>query len=867
MKINRVKAEKNARKFNKGSFFANLYYFFELYKFVATLILGFALVAFIIVLVLDFTIPDKLEEADKSTTLKLFDQLQMANKHEEAIVLMEYKGDLLKEDPRELEYRIKLSDSYIHVGDYSKAEKVLQDAWTNAPRHLSQCKDDDIKNFLKFGTARVIYQFYERTGDTIKQKEFFDEYKASYRRCKSNIIQNNLDRLNGEMWGMKIDQLNIDELIEYDSIVVLSLSDKIKAKQEMMAYIDKIMPQPVYGVAYKMKCLNKLIGWSFEIGDLAEAYIRIAQAVDLARLLQATDQNEVLGELSDYCYAIHDVPLSKTLYMKYQEYLDDNYKDTDDEYLKNKARSFRYLENEGKWDELISNLTSYCVGMRTQISHNIPTMTEEQREYYAERFDQPYKYAIRLLQQHPDDRLARLCFDNITFKNGLLLRSNISIENSIKQLGDSLVLKEYEELKSCRRELVYQSVSGKRFFSDTDKLKKKVSKLEKDLAMKCTDFKTKNQTVENGYEQIQKGLANNEAIVDFVENEGKLLALVLQKRVGVTYVPIGDVSQIQEKLKRPIREIYHDEELTKHIWSKVAGIVNNCSNVYYVPVGIFTQIALGTLYLGEGKYLCDNKNIRLLSNPSDIIESKNLRLGNNISMVSLWGGIDYGYGGQSNTAAPHQLRSAIKRGENLVNLRYAMQEVDGISSMLNSNNIHNIVYRGDKASESAFKGRSGKGDFIIHISTHGFFNESSDMRQSMLESGLFFAGANRYWSNDTLVCEPGHEDGILRAVEISAINLSGCGIVVLSACETGLGYSSTSEGVYGLQRAFKLAGAKQVLMSLWDVDDRATSILMTEFYKNLLDGLSSDDALEKSKIEVRKQYPSPEDWGAFVLLH
>jgi CHAT domain-containing protein len=137
----------------------------------------------------------------------------------------------------------------------------------------------------------------------------------------------------------------------------------------------------------------------------------------------------------------------------------------------------------------------------------------------------------------------------------------------------------------------------------------------------------------------------------------------------------------------------------------------------------------------------------------------------------------------------------------------------------------------------------------------------------MFESGLFFAGANKYWSNDTLKLELGQEDGILRAAEIATLDLTGCELVVLSACETGLGYSDTSEGVYGLQRSFKLAGAKYVLMSLWDVDDRATTLLMTEFYKNILSGKSLEDALDNSKKTVKMAYPSPEDWGAFVLLH
>jgi CHAT domain-containing protein len=187
--------------------------------------------------------------------------------------------------------------------------------------------------------------------------------------------------------------------------------------------------------------------------------------------------------------------------------------------------------------------------------------------------------------------------------------------------------------------------------------------------------------------------------------------------------------------------------------------------------------------------------------------------------------------------------------------------------MLSDKHILNKVYSSNEATEKSFKNRNGKKDYVLHISTHGFFNEKSDQANSMLESGLFFAGANRYWSNDSIRLEPEQDDGILRAAEISELNLNGCSLVVLSACETGLGYSDTSEGIFGLQRAFRLAGANYVLMSLWDVDDRATAMLMTEFYKNLLDDVDLDTALKNSKKRVREFYPSPKDWGGFVLLH
>jgi CHAT domain-containing protein len=136
----------------------------------------------------------------------------------------------------------------------------------------------------------------------------------------------------------------------------------------------------------------------------------------------------------------------------------------------------------------------------------------------------------------------------------------------------------------------------------------------------------------------------------------------------------------------------------------------------------------------------------------------------------------------------------------------------------------------------------------------------------MYNCGLFFAGSNQYWINDSIPADI-RTDGILRAAEIATMDFTNCELVVLSACETGLGYNDTSEGVYGLQRAFRLAGDNKILMSLWKVGDEPTSLLMQEFYKSLLEGNSPNHALSVAKSFVRKSYKSPKDWGGFVILN
>lgn len=869
MKINRISEESYDKQSKKERFIINLYYFLTFVRYIGIAIIAVAFFAFVLIFALDKTIPSDLESLDTMTTLKMFNELQEANRHHDAITLMEYKGNVINNSPLELEYKSKLADSYVHVGDYSKAEKVLLDIWRHVPIYLKNVQDPRMEGVLKFALSRQLYQFYEHMSDKTNMLKYYNIYKKYYNT-------NSLDSIivkthNQKLWTKSISEINHQELVEYDSIVISYFDSPKSAIYSMEKFVDKIMYKREYGPAFKVKCLNKLIGWQLQDKQLFNAYPRIQQAVNIVRTMQSIDEYKVLGELSDYCYEIHDIQTSKTLYKRYEYYLSEQYSENDFEYLVNYNRKFRYYEDEKDWQTLEDELVKYCNGMRQQISNNIPSMTDEQREHFVVGFDKAHSSAIEALQKHPTKKLAELCFDNISFRNGLLLRSNLAIKNSISRLGDKKVTALYNALIKSRRDLVYESISG-RIIKNTDKIESRINELEKELALKCTDFKTTKENNDYKHNILQKSLSNTESVVELVEHKGSLFALVLEKNTGVSYISIGKISSIQNTLHKSIDDIYHDERLTKFIWENISKVIPNVSKIYYLPIGKFNQIALGSLYMGKNRYLCDIINLHLLQDPSSLVNKEQLLAdsylftsSNKYRMVSLWGGIDYGE--NTKLFSGNNRRSAIKRGESIVPLIFTKLEVEKISSMLKEKAIANKVYENAMATKTSFKKRSGKGDYILHISTHGFFNDSTSLSNSMLSSGLFFAGANNYWCDNYAQIGKGKDDGILRSAEIANINLSGCSLVVLSACETGLGFSDSSEGVYGLQRAFKLAGAKKILMSLWEVDDRATTILMTNFYRYLLEGKDANTALEISKKVVRNQYPSPEEWGAFVLIN
>ncbi len=216
-----------------------------------------------------------------------------------------------------------------------------------------------------------------------------------------------------------------------------------------------------------------------------------------------------------------------------------------------------------------------------------------------------------------------------------------------------------------------------------------------------------------------------------------------------------------------------------------------------------------------------------------------------------------------------------------------LTEAKHIQLICEQHEINAIIDTGTYATEESFKSLNGKRDpFILHIATHGYFfsnpkyltREDSNKHNWGLEknnvfkwsddpflrSGLIFAGANNTWGKADHVSNS-TEDGILTSYEISNLDLSNCQLVVLSACETGLGDIKGSEGVYGLQRAFKIAGVKNIIMSLWKVPDEQTSELMTSFYTYCFAGKSIHDALQAAQTDMKKKYP-PYYWAGFKLL-
>jgi CHAT domain-containing protein len=303
-----------------------------------------------------------------------------------------------------------------------------------------------------------------------------------------------------------------------------------------------------------------------------------------------------------------------------------------------------------------------------------------------------------------------------------------------------------------------------------------------------------------------------------------------------------------------------------YYWKNIAELTNSSDKKLYTSIdGIYNQVNINTIELPSGRHLLDSKDVQFVTNTKDILSFKNNKT--NSHTAFLLGYPDYKLDLPDNLAKLSPLPGTKK-------------EVKTIEGLLkaNSYNVKSVFAR--NATEETLK--NIKSPYILHIATHGYFLENTvenaeDTRafgiepmkayeNPLLRSGLLLAGADRAINEMNTKENKDNDDGILNAFEAMVLDLDNTDLVILSACQTGLGEIKNGEGVYGLQRSFQVAGASSVITSLWEVSDEGTQDLMSAFYKYWLQSGDKHGAFRKAQLEIKEKYKYPFYWGAFVLV-
>ncbi len=862
------------KKFLFSRFFGELYYFFALHLYAIFTILGCALSIAILLFFAELIFPKAVHIFNYSMTDKVFTELVNDHKYHAAVAFMETKKDLIEESKDPYAFRQELADCYIHIGDYPKAleQYRLLRKWfddrikTEAPENWSTSQLKQFKDFINICFIKEEFRIYLKMGDIANVRKYYGELKTlhettDWEKFGTIFDEDGQKKLNGLLDGRKFEDGFRLELIQGKYF-----TDPDEAISDMEKYAIDVANSKKFNQVYKLRLFNELIRMLIAQDEriAARHYLEIA-----LKIVDSLEYNPIifkqLGELSEYCYQLNDIEDGRKLLKKYLYYIDDTYDKRDIESAVAYSMTFKYLEEDKEWEKLTERVIDASAALREQISNNYTGMTSAQREYFIEQFKPLFSYANKLMEMNPSDKLAVSCFENNMFLQGLLLRSETSVANAIVAMGNQELLHKYNRYVEASQELVSrQYISGPGNFYAKKKLEKEIEMLEQEIANASMNFRRENETSNLSVSKLKKSIDKNEIVMQIVDGDKTMFALLLDKSGHVTYKPICTKELLSQIIKTP-GSLYVDSVAVSHLFGSIIPLIEG-KEIYLSTSGPFSQISFNALPANEnGLTFADLAKVHMIGSPSEIptiksLDKMNLTTKNSI----LWGGVDYG-SSDSISSTVSQTRG-ILRGDILRQLPHSLNEVNQIAALLHKTGSKPTVIQGSAATEKSFTSRNHKGDYILHVSTHGFFHDSSSFTNPMQNSGLLFANSQKYWSNDTLATSINEADGILRADEIAKLDLSGCRLVVLSACQTGLG-EYNSEGVYGLQRAFKLAGAQSVLMSLWSIDDSATRDLMIEFYKNMISGKEPDEALVSAQRSLRDKRYSPDKWAAFVLLN
>ncbi len=460
-----------------------------------------------------------------------------------------------------------------------------------------------------------------------------------------------------------------------------------------------------------------------------------------------------------------------------------------------------------------------------------------------------------------DARYAELGYDALLFTKGLLLNSTIELSRLLQEEGNNAALNLLNKWRKMNQE--YQTLQQKGDYVQANKLKVKVDDIERELIATSKLYGDYTEGLTVSYKEVQANLREGDIAIEFFsyqkDAQSRMYgALMLCKSQSPKYIPIG----LDKDWGKLIDNCYANDKLFNVLFANLKSDFPSSQDgtIYFSADGFLHTIAIENLPGAEPYNFNRLSSTRELALKHDNSE--------NIKDMVVIGGVKYGVG----KLAEYYQESEAENREALDVLSYlsgTKNEAEKINNLF-SQKVDVSMMIADNATESKFKKLSGQRIGLLHIATHGFFNQPSDIRDpSMFEtevmkaSGLYLAGAQ-----NTLWGEPEREmkeDGILSAHEISSLDLRGLKLSVLSACETGKA-SIGSDGVFGLQRGFKQAGAEGIMMSLWKVNDKATQMLMEEFYNRLADGANPYAALREAQKIVRNEYPDPQYWAAFILI-
>jgi CHAT domain-containing protein/tetratricopeptide (TPR) repeat protein len=551
------------------------------------------------------------------------------------------------------------------------------------------------------------------------------------------------------------------------------------------------------------------------------------------------------------------------------------------------------------------------VDIQKIVNSYFPSLSEKEKGQFWSTmkgyYDSFNSFAIKRMKDNP--AIIGDMYDNQLVTKALLFSSISKVKRRILNSRDTTLIDNYKSWVALKEYLVklytYTKVQLVKENVNLDSIENVANLLEKQISLKSELFSESYEKKKISWRTIQAFLKPDEAAVEIIRfryRDKKLTDKIIYAALIVTDQttehPQIVLMDNGDKLEGWLYKIYRenlksdqpDKESFNVYWSKIYDLLKSIKKVYLSTDGIYNKINPATFYAPDDKYLLEEQDIQICNSTKDIIVNyyKIQKESNLLNSAELFGNPSFNLSPEKkkelesqrerkpSPAYPFMDADSVS-GFRLENLPGTENEILNIGKYLQSKNWLVNVHLREDALKSAVQTVSNPR--VLHIATHGIFlpdiNTANGnifgfenkrlLENPLLRSGLFFAGAADY-INDSISRISEENNGILTAYEAMDLDLDHTELIVLSACETGLGEIKNGEGVYGLQRAFQTAGAKTVLMSLWNVGDESTNQLMSSFYDNWVSGMTKREAFHQAQLGIYHKYKIPYIWGAFVMV-
>lgn len=617
-----------------------------------------------------------------------------------------------------------------------------------------------------------------------------------------------------------------------------------------------------------------------------EAFSVLTQAEAIWRAKTGTKTNinaaNIYALTGDVYYATKNYKRAEEFYVQAKKIYEDYFSKTHPEYVKILSKQARVYYMEKNYKRAKANIEEALNNYEAYIKQIFPALSEREKAKYWNTIKGDFEFYNTLAFSQLEDfrDLSGKVYDYQLLTKALLLSSSIKIRERILNSTDEALKTSYNLWIEKKEQLTNAlSMSTQQLADngyDINLMTAEAEKLEREISQKSELFGQSFENKKIKYADVQKAINKNEVAIEMVRyrhfnhtftDSVVYVALYVKNdnaRPKAIIMPEGHFLEKRyfANYRNSIIGKVEDRYSYKVFWEPIQKGIGTVTTIYLSADGVYNQINLEAIPTPDGKYIIDNANIVLVSNTKDLylnkVKSRPVAASNSATMFG----------------NPKFYLTASTG--NWASLPGTEREVEQLQGLLKQRSWATDEYVENSASEDKVKEVSSPK--ILHFATHGFYtpsieqNELEQLTESeaamaenpLLKTGLLFSGAGDIF-NETKY-NYNIANGILTAAEAMSLNLDQTDLVVLSACETGLGKIENGEGVYGLQRAFLVAGAKVLIMSMFKVDDEATQKLIINFYRKWLATNNMRQSFIDAKKELRVEYPEPYYWAPFMMI-